>query len=62
MDEVYFNVAKNGLHLFRTDKYCDSQAIQDIEIALASAFRKVDGYKITKTRRPAIMYSSDIAN
>ena len=62
MDEVYFNVSYKGLHLFRTDHYCQSHAIEDIEMALKDKFRRQDGYKISKHSRSAIVTVTELHN
>lgn len=60
--EYYFNVAKNGRHLFRTDTYNHPQHVDDIQIALTTHFRAVDGYTIELSMRDPSWECKEIAN
>lgn len=59
---IYFNVAKNGQHLFRTDWYLIYDGVDQIRNELAQAFPAVKGYTIQQYSRDEAMESVDIEN
>lgn len=52
---IYFNVAKNGLHLFKTDWYYIRSEINLIRDELVKAFPRKEGYTIQQYSRDESM-------
>jgi hypothetical protein len=52
MNDIYFNVALNGIYLFRTETVSDSRHAQRIQDALVRKFTVKEGYSVTRYESP----------
>ena len=59
---VFFSVAIEGKHLFRTDWYSELDGVDNIRDELIRAFPAVAGYTIRKYMRDESMECVDIDN
>ena len=60
MEEVSFNISKDGHHLFRTDWYATFDLNDMLEISLIAKFPRTEGYKVTKAVRHAGFRTTDV--
>lgn len=62
MNRIYYNVAHNGKHLFRTDVILQMDLPTELEETLCRKFPAEEGYRITKSQAPNVWSSNDLHN